>query len=423
MLAAEPVDVDTVVAALREDHVVVDLAAGAGESQKYHDRLVELVRELPFDVYVAMVERPEELAHFDSGEAGEALTTLLQRRLGGDAVYVVATGDHFSPRVSTRGLGVDEDEVYLALAGAVDTVQARTEDLAGEHVYLPEPVEAEAQVRALDDAVRQLRSGREWDELDPLLTEEEVDTLAAEATVLASAAWWRPSRGDRGEYRPASKGAAVAIGGVLALVVGLLLGQSLAGWPRGRSAPAGTSARRTRRGTYTPLRPVVARGRAERAVRHLRRALERDATKPVLDHDLDARALLALSLADRLLEDEHADADLVGAEILAHVGLRGHQMALSGRGKVYRPCFFDPRHGEATASRAWRYGSGDVDVPVCKACLGHLDRGAGPEHLVLPGAREDEPYWKGSDVWARTGYGALSADLVTEVSEALRSRS
>ena len=123
MLAADvPHDLDSLVAGLREDHVVVDRALGDGESQKYHDRLAALVRETPFDVYVALVGAPDEVAAMDGGSAGETLATLLSRRLGQDAVYVVAA-DGGALSVMTPGLEGWDAEIYLATAAARDRVE------------------------------------------------------------------------------------------------------------------------------------------------------------------------------------------------------------------------------------------------------------------------------------------------------------
>lgn len=414
MLAADvPHDLDSLVADLRQDHVVVDRAYGDGESQKYHDRLVALVREMPFDVYVALVAAPDEVAAMDGGSGGSTLATLLSRRIGEGAVYVVAT-DGGGLTVSTVGLDVRDTAVSLGASAAQDQVAEELERLQGGYTYMPGVVDAEATVRALDDVVEGLRAGRSYDDLGDTLSGSEVRTLAAEATVLSHAQWWRPRHG-RSEYRAASPGLAVGIGSLLGLVVALLLGQSLAGWPRGRSEPP---RRLPRRGAVsTP----TARKRAGRETGLLRRRIERDAGTSPADRDQQNRADLALDVAERLL-GAGDDADLVGAEMVARAGLRSHDLARGGGGEGYRPCFFDPRHGEAARNARWRFGEGDVEVPCCTTCFGHVDRGREPDSLLLPGRSRPVPYWQRDDVWARTGYGALTDDLAAEAARDLRKR-
>ena len=86
-----------------------------------------------------------------------------------------------------------------------------------------------------------------------------------------------------------------------------------------------------------------------------------------------------------------------------------------GTGAAFVPCFFDPRHPEGTATASWRLGDGEVDVPCCTACASAVVEDGVPAHLRLPTRRGTEPYWERDDVWARTGFGAVTDDLARDV--------
>lgn len=120
------------------------------------------------------------------------------------------------------------------------------------------------------------------------------------------------------------------------------------------------------------------------------------------------RAQRRYDAASKLLED--ADADplaLIASEVLARSG-----RALLTRGEGdWRPCFFDPRHGEGTVATRWRQGSADVPLPACPACAKAIAAQRPPSAL----ADGDQPYWQRDTLWARTGFGAIDDRLADDV--------
>jgi hypothetical protein len=72
-------------------------------------------------------------------------------------------------------------------------------------------------------------------------------------------------------------------------------------------------------------------------------------------------------------------------------------------------CGYHPLHGRA--SRTVRFERG-LDIPACAACAADVGAGRAPDAL----RDGDRPYFEGDTVWARTGYGAFSDDLVERIS-------
>lgn len=79
--------IDQLAERLRSDPVVIDVAMGSGRAREYDDRLSALVRDLPFEAYVALVEHPDGL----SDDRSRDLPGLLHRRLAEPGLYVVQT--------------------------------------------------------------------------------------------------------------------------------------------------------------------------------------------------------------------------------------------------------------------------------------------------------------------------------------------
>ncbi|WP_416953974.1 hypothetical protein ACNKF0_16835 [Nocardioides sp. T5] len=410
-------DIDALAEALREDGVVVDRVMGSGAAQESHDRIAALVRETPFPVYVALVEHPDGVPSADSVEATEALAGLLNRRLG-DGLYVLQTTESIQQEFSF-GLGADPARLSIGAGRNADALDEAMQEAGRyrigteDYLYPPAVAEAEAQVRAAEDLVEMARGSTGGDH-PVTLDESDTDDLARHAVRVAATASWRPTSEGYVEVRAASRGLSALVGGLSALVVALLVGQSLRGWPRRAS-------RRPAEKPATPAVPPVAppdledeRGRATRLADALVRALERTDWDSVRDRDVASRALTARDAVERLLDSDDVG-DLIGARVIARTGTHDLGRGRLGSGTPLVPCFFDPRHPDATTTASWRLGDGMVDVPCCVACGTAALHDGTPRFLRLPHRRGTAPYWERGDVWARTGFGAITDDLARDV--------
>lgn len=412
MLAADGGDLDRLADALRVDGVVVDQAMGSGEAEQAHDRIAEIVRETPFPVYVALLEDTHGVSG-ESVDVNEALAGLLHRRLGDEqAFFVVDTPDGI-PAVVSYGLGVesslfsyryaDRDQLDAALHDAVV-------DTLGHGASTPSVVLAELWAERADDYVSAEREGDGGVDDLPPLTAEEVDGLVDLAVPLVVRDDWRPEHTSFVDVRPASTGFTAVVSLLTGVVVALLLGQTLRGWPRRRTA--------TRRPEVTPRGPRVpevdpVRSRAGALLDALTHELAA-ADPDDLDRDLVDAADAARAAAEMLIDSDEVG-DLLGVQALALTGRADLRRARRPRVAAYRPCFFDLGHGIAGHAVGWRLGQGTVEVPCCRQCRTDVRAGRTPSMLHLPGRRGPEPYWEREDVWARTGFGAVTDSLARDV--------
>ncbi len=410
-----PTDIDALAEALREDGVVIDRVMGSGEAEATHDRIAALVRETPFPVYVALVDTPAGLPD-DGSAASDALVGLLNRRLG-DGLYVIKlpTGGQ---QVWSYGLGADPSRLSLADYANRDVLEASIAELAGpsgteDYVYPPPVVVAEASALTAEGIVevgRQEPSG----DYPATLDEADADRLAERAVELDASASWRPRGDDYVPVRTASAGLSALVGGLVGLSVALLLGQTLAGWPR-RRRDAEPEPPKSPAVVPTPPPDLHAERRIARAQADaLAKALSGTDWDAVRDRDTAGRALTARDAVEQLLDSGDV-ADLIGAQVVARAGSRDLSRGRRGKGEALRTCFFDPRHPEATSTARWHLGDGGVEVPCCGACGTAVVHDGTPAYLRLPARRGTEPYWERDDVWARTGFGAVSDFLARDV--------
>lgn len=409
-----PTDIDALAEALREDGVVIDRVMGSGEAQEAEDRISALVREVPFPVYVALVDTPAGLPD-DASAASDALAGLLNRRLG-DGLYVIKL-PLGGQQVWSYGLGADPARLSLAASANHDVLDASIADLAGpigteDYVYTPSAVAAEATVRTAEDVVEIGRQGFRTD-YPSTLAQADADRLAERAVELDAAESWQPRVDIYVPVRTASAGLSALVGSLIGLSVALLLGQTLVGWPRRRAAEPEPPAQ-----VVAPLPPppdVHAERRIARAQADaLAKALSSTDWDSVRDRDTAGRALTARDAVEQLLASRDV-ADLVGAQVVARAGSRDLTRGTRGGGAPLRSCFFDPRHPEASAEARWRLGDGEVEVPCCEACATAVLDDQTPAHLRLPARRGTQPYWERDDVWARTGFGATTDFLARDV--------
>ena len=413
-----PTDLDALAEALRVDGVVIDRVMGSGEAEEAHDRIAKLVRETPFPVYVALVDAPEGLSG-DSFSAPDSLATLLNRRLG-DGMYVlrILRGGQ---RVYSFGLGADAAKLSLSAASNLDTLDAAMASVGDfetgtdDYVYTPAIAEAEAVAMTAEELVEQGRGPYPPGAVYPsTLSDDDAERLAEHALAVQERARWSPYDPGYVEVRPASSGLSALVGALSALVIALLLGQSLRGWPRRRTGDPVEVPARQAPTPVPPPDPAAERARASELVEVLATSLARIDWDRVSDRDVAARALTARDAAEPLLASGDV-ADLVGAQVLARVGAHDLERGRSGRGTPLATCFFDPRHSPATSTVGWRLGDGEVEVPCCRTCAREVSQGETPSYLRLRARRGTVPYWERDDVWARTGFGAVSDDLGRDV--------
>lgn len=392
---SSPPTVAEIAAALRADPVLVDPLFGNGRTAEVDAALTEVVDGLGFPAYVVLVPRPEGLSGSDPD--GE-LATLLADRLGGDGLFVV----HTDP------------------AGFADAMLSAG-DVPDHHVVYSAELELDPDRSSYDDLTAAGRIARDLELVAAggRMTQEEYDAYASEAVWQDPAPWdldYDPP--GPGTYAALTTFAFVAVAGVVWLLL-----RNVARWRS--TAPGARALERRRQGrpAHETEGPAQVRARAERELDAL---AQRFAAGPVVPGDrqvlLDgsydtARAVLAHTGTD----DRDLD-DLAGALVLTRVVDR----ALRGRGKdspPYRPCFFDPRHGEGVRRRTLPVGDTQLTVPACRRC-GHT-RGDALDPMSVPRGPlgRERPWYEHDTVWARTGYGAFVDDLWRHVTADLRERS
>lgn len=129
-------------------------------------------------------------------------------------------------------------------------------------------------------------------------------------------------------------------------------------------------------------------------------------------------ALDGMTGARRRLTPDAPTVDLVGVLVLVDRARRllARAAALDAGRRPPAPeplCTFHPLHGRAASTVDWRP---DLRVPACAACAADLQAGRTPDAL----RDGDRPYFEADTVWARTGFGALSDDLLGRVSRGER---
>jgi hypothetical protein len=133
---------------------------------------------------------------------------------------------------------------------------------------------------------------------------------------------------------------------------------------------------------------------------------DRAAWQTALDHYDAARRVAARTSGDPL--------DSVGEIVLAGRGDRALDAALAGRTyEPETPCFLNPLHGVATATRRIDHADRLLEAPLCRTCRQDLAAGRAPDVLdVVRDGTAVHYFDTGVEPWASTGYGALHADLV-----------
>lgn len=374
--------VDDVVAALREDPVLVHPTFGNGARDAVDAAITAKVaeaREAGTTVYVALVPHVQDLAGGDYGQdAADELAILLGDRLGGDAFLFTA---------------VDPYSLYAAELGTGDLESARVDYVPGQ---------SEGTQSAL---VGQVAWG--------------VDQLAGNGEnpgQYVEGIWEKPEwQWDRDGSTDAFLSTFAPTTALVLVAVVVTLAIRAVGRPPRlvepvRSRPTTVRLSKDRPTGGERVRAAdqdlgtLARTEVEE-VERLRSRRARRSVDSTARERIDGSYAAAQAILDTGARGRRREPDLLGALVLARVA----RAALDDPRSVYRPCYVNPTHGAATEERTVQ--DGGVRVPVCRACA----RGSITDpYLVRRGLRR-APYYAGDDVWARTGYGSLVDDLWSEV--------
>jgi hypothetical protein len=120
-------------------------------------------------------------------------------------------------------------------------------------------------------------------------------------------------------------------------------------------------------------------------------------------------ALDAYQAAAMVLDAATSLADLAGVLVLVNIGRGGRPL-----------CLFNPLHGPSAGQVTWRLlGTREqLQVPACGACEQAISRHRPPEVLPDTVNKKRVPYLDvdpGKSVWAATGFGVFSDDLVERI--------
>jgi len=336
---------------LRKDPVYVSPALARAVPADDVAELRRAVAEMPYPTFVVLAP---QFSDEPDVETFNDLPNLLRDRLDRDGVYVVGDED---------GIGFDVQAYGVRPRGEVNDAGRAASD------SVPDEDGPAARVLA---ALRYLRTA-----------ETPERSISGERDSEDARFWW-------------------ILGGATAL--GFLLPMGVAGLTPGaierragrRRARADTRARREQRAPAgTEPERGAARQAAQEAVAGLARAIAEAPDPP------DA-ALRSYDAASHVLGRNRATpVDHVGAEALANAGRAQLQ------GRSWRPCLFDPRHGEGVRPTRWRRGDQDATIPACAACAAAIADGRTPAVLQDRG----RAYWDRDTVWARTGFGAIDDDV------------
>lgn len=371
--------VDDVVAALREDPVLVHPVFGNGARDEVDAAITAKVadaREAGTTVYVALVPHVDGLAEGDYGlEAADELAILLGDRMGGDAFLFTA---------------VDPYSLYAAELGIGDLASTGVDYVPGQ---------SEGSQSAL---VGQVAWG--------------VDQLAGNGEdpgQYVEGIWEKPEwQWDRDGSTDAFLTTFAPTTALVIVAVVVTLAVRAVGRPQQQPVRRGRSQVRLSKDTTSGRARTPATGQelataalAElEEVEKLRSRRARRALADAVRERIDGSYAAARGILDATARGRR-EPDLLGALVLARIA----HAALDDPATVYRPCYVNPTHGAATDDRAVQ--DGGIRVPVCRACA----RGAIADPYVVRRGFRREPYYVGDDVWARTGYGALVDDLWSEV--------
>lgn len=364
--------------ALEGAPVHVDPAYGTAFPEDERDRVAARIGAEDLELYVIAV--PLTRGDPWNGDPEALASAVHDRRGGGEAHYLVYGGE----QLTGTGFGTQDlsPAYYGALAASYGTGfdggPVEQVDAALDAAYSPDP-------EAAYHAARE-----EYEE-------------------------GRPSYGLLFALPRWALWAGVLLLVLLAAAAALLVGRALGA--------------RTRRGVLRGLPQHAAFANADRA--RLERLVDRGGRELVelgerlssargvpaerLSRALDARDAAA-AVHDRMLREGTNLPDAVGVLVLLDLA----EDALAGLRTPRRPCYADPLHGSGTRPVQWRQfgGTHSIRVPLCADCARAVRGRVRP--TVLPAEHDGAtvPYYEvpaDRSVWAATGYGTLTDDLVARI--------
>ncbi|KQY56514.1 MULTISPECIES: hypothetical protein [unclassified Nocardioides] len=392
--------VGEIVAHLEHDPVLVEEVMGNGHTEAVLDALTAKAAKSSVPVHIVLTKAPPGLT---TDNTAEELLTLLHARSGEDGVWFVSTSEVGHTALAVYGdiaPSVDNDE--LMLAGAVrEAREAATDairDSCGDCFATP-VVEAGLVLDVVN-------AGLPGTYMENPLTDQQIE---AYATSTWQGQGTRSPVGENAEMPTPGLYAVVAtVTALCVAVVGYRLVQAVGGVAHRPGSGKGTSASsRKPRPAPDPAKELDrARARASSATKKLSAALGR--ADDLVDWRRRDTAAACLERAETRTSSDGL-LEVVGSLVLAQTGLH----ALETSEGQYRCCYVDPRHGAADTESPL---GGGASVPVCRACAGALEKGAELAPLHEKGRLGNRrPYYEGSTVWARTGFGALGGDWWQQV--------
>ena len=378
---------------LESSHVHVDPAYESAFPPAAQERLSQAIESSGLDLYLVAVPLVDGDAW--DGEATALVSVLHDRRGGERGHYLVHDGrGRYHGADFGPGSGGGGPAHYGALTASYVT------EFEGS---LLEQAEAAVET-ALSD--------------DPAGAYEEAVRVYEEANPHRSVFW----RGGNGTL--------VAVGGVVAVLLALVLGLLVRGRltaRRGRTRAASI----TQHAAFDNADRARLASLVEQGGRDLIEVGERlsalgsdgslgpKATES-LQRALDARSAAA-GVHDRMVAEGATLPDAVGVLVLLDMAEDEMEAAARGARPVRRRhCYANPLHGTRTKVTTWREfgGARSIRVPLCVECARAVRERTRPAVLPAEYGGETLPYYEvpaRHSVWAATGYGTLTDDLVQRI--------
>jgi hypothetical protein len=178
-------------------------------------------------------------------------------------------------------------------------------------------------------------------------------------------------------------------------------------------------------------REQSAREAAQRQLLDLGQLLEHSAVPGAgLQQSLLTRALDSYEAAARVFDHAHDITDIAGVLVLVRIGMAAATAAETAGADARDPvdlCFFNPLHGISARHVRWRQlGQQDaLIVRACAECADRLHQRRQPDALTCEVNGHEVPYYQvdpEQSVWAATGYGQFTDDLIELVLTGTRPR-
>ncbi|KII00065.1 hypothetical protein LP52_03805 [Streptomonospora alba] len=360
---------------LADSPVHVDPAYDTAFPEHERERIAGRIEERPLDLYVIVIP----LASGDAWDGDpDALLTAVNDRMGGGTRHMLAYEQAFDGSLVGADFGPEASDE--AVYGAMTSDTVHRED---EGVSIADRVES-----ALDTAYSE----------DPAAAYEKAaaDNEPPASSGLVGLPLW------------------VLWAGLAALVL-LLAGIGLLVLRRRGASAAVPQHAAFDNADRARLQSLVERGERDLIEFGERLSAATGVSESHLSRALDARDAAA-RVHDRMKAQGPALADAAGVLVLLDLA----EDALAGRDRPRRPCYANPLHGNRTRSVQWREfgGSRTIEVPLCTACARAVSKRVRPS--VLPAEHDGRtvPYYEvppEESVWAATGFGALTDDLVYRI--------